>query len=179
MRWIYGLLLLTCCAALAQESQLKADFKGEGERGSRRAAGKFSPSLAMGCGQLLFTDHPLHIAVGSIAPQNGFAAGGAFVGHWTPGETLRTSLNADAVASMNNSWRAGGYAKLIYTPVENIHVDTSGKTEILEPERPSVYRLQSLFAGHFAEEDLLLRPWTRIRRRPRNPSSACSRRSPG
>ena len=128
MRWIYGLLLLTCGSALAQDSQLKADFKGEGAR-FKKSCGQFSAKSAMGCGQLLFTDHPLHIAVGSIAPQNGFAAGGAFVGHWTPGETLRTSLNADAVASMNDSWRAGGYAKLIYTPIETIHVDTSGTTK--------------------------------------------------
>ena len=35
------------------------------------------------CADQLFTGQPIHIAVGSIAPQNGFAAGLAYVGHKT------------------------------------------------------------------------------------------------
>jgi hypothetical protein len=70
----------------------------------------------------LFTDHPLHIAAGSIAPQNGFGFGGAFVTHYTPNESWRLSWNMDAVGSVNGSWRAGGYMKIIHTPVERLHV---------------------------------------------------------
>jgi hypothetical protein len=119
MRLGYAIVFLSCSLAAAQESQLQADFRGEGER-FHESCGKFTPKSAMGCAQLLFTDHPLHIAVGSLAPQNGFAVGGALVSHWTPNELWRTSLDVDAVASSNNSWRAGGYFKVIYTPIENI-----------------------------------------------------------
>src|SRR5262249_11982230 len=63
-----------------------------------------------GCAETLFTGKPLHIAVGSIAPQNGFGAGLALVGHKTTGN-WRDSWSADAVASNNGSWRAGVYFK--------------------------------------------------------------------
>ncbi len=74
-----------------------------------------------GCGELLFTGKPVHIAVGSIAPQNGFGAGLAYVGHKTT-KTWRNSWNADAVASGNGSWRAGLYGKLVRTPNRPITV---------------------------------------------------------
>ena len=63
--------------------------------------------------------------MGSIAPQNGFGAGGAYVGHYTPNELWRTSWDADAIASDNGSWRAGFYFKAIHTPIEKIKVITS------------------------------------------------------
>jgi len=117
-------LLLQLGAAHAQESQTQADFRGEASR-FKQSCGYFSLKGVPGCAQLLFTDHPLHIAVGSIAPQNGFATGGAYVGHWTPNELWRTSWNADAVVSDNLSWRAGFYFKAIHTPVEKIKVITA------------------------------------------------------
>ena len=125
MRWVYAFLLLTCSAAVAQESQLHADFRGEGVR-FRENCGKFTPKLEMACAELIFTDHPLHLAVGSLAPQNGFGAGAALVAHWTPNEFWRTSLDVDAIATPNTSWRAGGYFKVIYTPVETITPITTG-----------------------------------------------------
>jgi hypothetical protein len=63
------------------------------------------------------TGHPLHLALGSIAPRNGFGFGGAFVSHYTPNERWRLSWNADAVLSPSGAWRAGGYMKMIHTPV--------------------------------------------------------------
>jgi hypothetical protein len=119
-----ALLLLQMGAARAQESQIHADFRGEAKR-FKQSCAAFTLKGVPGCAQLLFTDHPLHIAVGSIAPQNGFAAGGAYIGHWTPNELWRTSWNADAVASSNLSWRAGFYYKAIHTPIENIKVTTT------------------------------------------------------
>jgi hypothetical protein len=121
---IAALLLLSGTVACAQESQMHADFRGEGER-FHQSCGEFSFQNLPACAELLFTDHPLHIAVGSIAPQNGFGAGGALVGHWTPNESWRDSWDLDAIASSNGSWRAGGYFKFIHTPVEKITVTTS------------------------------------------------------
>ena len=120
------LALIALCAAtvLAQESQTHADFRGEADR-FKASCEDFSLKKIPGCGELLFTDHPLHIAVASIAPQNGFGAGLAYVGHYTPNELWRTSWDADAVASDNASWRAGFYYKAIHTPVEKITVSTS------------------------------------------------------
>ncbi len=102
--------------AYAQEGALHADFRREGEH-FREACGKFGVKTVFGCAAELFTDHPLHVAVGSIAPQNGFGIGGAFVTHYTPNESWRLSWNVDAVVSTNASWRAGAYMKIIHTPV--------------------------------------------------------------
>src|SRR2546421_7106876 len=68
----------------------------------------------IGCLQVVFTGQPVHISVGSIAPQNGFAAGLAYVGsHNTVSGNWRNSWNADAVVSPNASWRAGFYMKFV------------------------------------------------------------------
>ena len=112
-----AILVLVCLgasAASAQESALAADFRGEGTR-FKESCGSFKIGP---CAELLFTDHPLHLAVGSLAPQNGFGVGPAFVTHWTPNETWRINLDMDAVATSNQSWRAGAYltAVLIRRP---------------------------------------------------------------
>jgi hypothetical protein len=119
------LLLLALVAAplCAQENQLQADFRGEGER-FHKSCLAFDLKALGSCAQVLFTDHPLHIAVGSIAPQNGFGAGAAFVAHWTPNETWRLNWNADGVAAPNGSWRAGVYMKAIRVPRHDIIVTT-------------------------------------------------------
>jgi len=101
-----------------QESRLAQDFRIEGEQLSQ-SCGKGLKGF-IGCAETLFTDHPLHIAVGSIAPQNGFGAGLAFVTHYTPNENWRLSWNFDAIGSSNASWRAGGYMTIIHTPTEEI-----------------------------------------------------------
>jgi len=103
------------------ESKLGADFRKEGAS-FRGSCGSFNFKSFMDCAQVLFTDHPLHIAVGSIAPQNGFAAGPAFVAHYTPNESWRLSWNVDAVGSINGSWRAGAYMKAISTRPKRIVV---------------------------------------------------------
>ena len=119
-----AVLLFSALPLCAQESQLHADFRGEGVR-FKQSCEQFSLASLAGCGELLFTDHPLHIAVGSIAPQNGFGAGAALVGHYTPNELWRTSWDTDAIASVNGSWRAGAYFKAIHTPIEKIAVITT------------------------------------------------------
>jgi hypothetical protein len=118
----HTLFLFVCLIALAgrlcaQESQLGAEFRREGES-FKASCAKFSLKSFIGCGEVLFTGHPLHVAVGSIAPQNGFGFGPAFVTHYTPNEDWRLNFNADAVVSVNGSWRAGVYGKAIYTKIK-------------------------------------------------------------
>jgi len=70
----------------------------------------------LGCAEVLFTGQPLHIAVGSIAPQNGFGGGLAFVGHKDT-DNWSTAWSGDGVASNNASWRVGMYAKFVDTHI--------------------------------------------------------------
>src|ERR1700751_3673296 len=77
-RYVAVVLWMVSSAALAQESWVHADFRREGERIAD--ACKFYSFMSVGyCAYPLFTDHPLHIATGSMPPQNGFGLGGAFV----------------------------------------------------------------------------------------------------
>jgi hypothetical protein len=108
-------LTLVCCALapslVAQENQLEAEFRMEGMSfGSScvHPMGSFFGAI-VGCGQVLLTGKPLHIAVGSLAPQNGVGTGLALTTHYTPNENWRLFFDLDAVASSNLSWRAGGY----------------------------------------------------------------------
>jgi len=95
------------------------------------------------CAEELFTGQPVHIAVGSIAPQNGFGAGLAYVGHKTT-ENWRDSWDADAVGSINGSWRAGVYLKFVSTKEQAPTVEFGTKGRNLKPnltalpERPVI-----------------------------------------
>src|SRR5437870_10366076 len=89
-------------------------LRREGERFSDACAA-FNFKSVPGCAYTLFTDHPLHIAAGSMPPQNGFGLGGAFV--WSKNtRNWRMSWDFDAVGAFSGAWRAGGYMKMIHTP---------------------------------------------------------------
>src|SRR5262249_28873282 len=121
------ILLALSVIGRAQESRLHAEFRREGER-AKEACSSFSFSFhsIVNCGYTLFTDHPLHIAAGSLAPQNGFGVGAAFIYHWTPSNSWRLSWDMDAVGSTNGSWRAGGYLTAIWTRHRQITVSAGG-----------------------------------------------------
>jgi hypothetical protein len=107
-------LLAAPSLACAQEGALHAELRREGERVSD-ACHAFSFTAAPGCAYTLFTDHPLHMAAGSMPPQNGFGLGAAFV--WSKNtKDWRMSWDVDATAASGGAWRAGGYMKMVHTP---------------------------------------------------------------
>jgi hypothetical protein len=144
MRWIVlAVILLVTSAARAQENPVapsvppKIDPAGEWDR-LKESCSNFKGIL--GCAEELFTGKPVHIAVGSIAPQNGFGAGVAYLGHKTT-DNWRINWDADAVGSINQSWRAGIYIKFVDTHGKPVggHFGTKGrKTRVLSEleERP-------------------------------------------
>src|SRR5258708_35405100 len=101
-------MALIWLAATARAQQPSAPTRDTEIARLKESCSGFSFGMIIGCGRALFTDHPLHIAVGSLAPQNGLGAGGALSLHWTPAN-WRNTLDADAVATPNGAWPAGAY----------------------------------------------------------------------
>jgi hypothetical protein len=161
MRWS-GMVLLGFASifalanrSTAQENWLQADFRRESERVGDACKGGFK--AAPGCAIELFTDHPLHIAAGSMPPQNGFGLGLAFSESRNT-KNWRMNWDADAVGATSGSWRAGGYMTLIHTPVVTIKVvgpspagsATSASSEAKKPKTPTLavhpYTVFNLYA---------------------------------
>jgi hypothetical protein len=117
MRIIINIIacVLTAAPALAQgESTLGAEFRLEGEA---LKEGCKSFKTFVSCASTLATDHPVHVAIGSIAPQNGFAFGPAIVAERPIGEKWRFSWSGDVVGATGGAWRAGAYLKMVRTGV--------------------------------------------------------------
>ena len=133
------LLLLTGATTRAQQSSpppAEARIDNPSELYKLKTS-CFDLSKIADCGEELFTGQPFHIALGSIAPQDGFAAGLAYVGHKTT-ENWRTSWNSDAVASNNASWRAGVYLKFVYTHENAPVVEFGTKGRKMKPNLVSI-----------------------------------------
>src|SRR6185312_9133715 len=106
-RAIVSLLMLAAVPVFAQnESRLHRDFRVEGE--ALKVCTQFSFGNLTDCGQTLIMGQPMHIAVGSLSPQNGFGAGLAFVEHKDFASEWRDNFDLDVLATTNGSWRAGG-----------------------------------------------------------------------
>lgn len=118
----------------------QVDAPGELDK-LKASCGGFSTFAS--CGEELVTGQPLHIAFGSIAPQNGVGLGVAFVGHKTT-PNWRINFDADGVGSFNGSWRGGLYIRLVDTHASPIGVQfgsqgmttSSNLTEL--PEHPVI-----------------------------------------
>lgn len=114
-RFIFLLMLLTANLGAQQSSSTE---KNAEQQDPATESGQFKKNCPfnhiLGCAEVLFTGQPLHIAVGSIAPQNGFGAGLAYVGHKDT-DNWSTSWSADAIGSSNGSWRAGVFVKFVDT----------------------------------------------------------------
>lgn len=73
-RALVSLLILAAAPCFAQnESRLHRDFRVEGD--ALKACTKFSFGNLTDCGQTLIMGQPMHIAVGSLPPQNRFGVG--------------------------------------------------------------------------------------------------------
>jgi len=108
-------LIAGATLAFAQESRLHAEFRTQFE-GLKNDCSALNKTAS--CAATLVTGHPLHIAFGSLAPQNGFAFGPALVTHFTPSESWRNTWSSDAVFAPGGAWRAGSYFKGVHTRVE-------------------------------------------------------------
>ncbi len=120
------------------EGRIHSDFRREGEQ--LQSCKTFNFGGLANCAQTLVTGQPMHIAVGSLAPQNGIAAGAAFVEHKDFANEWRLNWDLDAVASGNGSWRAGAYLKAFHQPGGKIIV-VSGPSKNTNP----LYRTAPLF----------------------------------
>jgi hypothetical protein len=134
---------LATLPACAQETALQADFRKEGEA-FKKDCGHFSIA---GCAQLLFTAHPLHIAVGSLAPGNGFGAGLALTTHYTPNESWRMFFSGDGVATPNHSWRAGVDMTAVFIRHRAIQITTGTSTS--NASRPPSLGVTEMPVFHF------------------------------
>lgn len=138
MRSIF-LMFFLLAAAMAQQTAAQSNAAQQDPATETGKLKKNCPfHKVVGCLEVLFTGQPLHIAVGSIAPQNGFGAGLAYVGHKTPSEDWLVTWNADGIASTNGSWRAGVYWKFVDTKQPDIGIQkgTKGKKKDNPSELP-------------------------------------------
>jgi hypothetical protein len=95
------------------------------------------------CAMTLVTDHPFHVSLGSIAPQNGFAAGPAVVTHFTP-KNWRLTWSGDGVFAPGGAWRAGTYLKVFRTRIEPPRLSQPG--ERARPLRITEYPVYNVYA---------------------------------
>jgi hypothetical protein len=109
------------------EGAFHAELRREGER-IREDCGELGLKQIGSCAVTLATDHPLHVAFGTLAPQNGVGFGPALVMHHTPNENWRLNWSADVVGAFSGAWRAGAYLKIVRTAVALPGVSSGGST---------------------------------------------------
>lgn len=139
---MFCLCLFLGIGCWAQQPDVLSSVKAEDPNDELGKLKKNCFAHIMGCAEVLFTGQPIHIAVGSIAPQNGFSAGLAYVRHKNFTNNWSMDTNADAVASPNGSWRAGVYLKFVNGNVDDItpQFGTHGAVDnpTTAPEQPVI-----------------------------------------
>ena len=136
---------LAAVPARAQESKLGAAVRLEGDSIAESCNG-FDFKKLISCGTTFLTDQPFHVAVGSMAPQNGMGFGAAFVPpQIKPSENWRINWSADAVGSTSSAWRAGAYATFVDTHVGDITVVGAGGGTASADALPRPYPTISVF----------------------------------
>jgi hypothetical protein len=122
-----------CIGVRAQEPQQQNDFQREIQQFQTDCSAGGLKAV-INCTKDAFAEQPVHLAVGTVAPQDGFGVGPSFVesrntANW------RLSLNSDAVISTNASWRAGAYLQAVF--VKKAQTDPKAATGLsLAPEYP-------------------------------------------
>ncbi|WP_348267207.1 hypothetical protein P8936_15535 [Edaphobacter paludis] len=138
---VIALGVVPSLAQSGNESRVHSDFRREGE--ALQSCKTFTFGNLANCAETAATGQPMHVAVGSLAPQNGVAAGLAFVEHKDFISDWRLNWDLDAVASGNGSWRAGSYMKAYRQPGGKIIVVYPGTTS--PPKHNPLYRTAPLF----------------------------------
>jgi hypothetical protein len=134
----------TATAQGGNESRIHSDFRREWlelhpcQQQLVKPCSTFTFGHLAGIGQTLVLGQPLHIAVGSLAPQNGFAPGLAFVEHKDFASERRLTFDIDAVASTNLSWRSGAYLTTYKLPQSNQTIGVVMGTPTSKLKSPSV-----------------------------------------
>jgi hypothetical protein len=156
-----ALLVPRALAQSGDESRIHSDFRREWlelhpcEQQQVKPCSEFAFGHLVDIGQTIVTGQPLHIALGSLAPQNGFAPGLAFVEHKDFASERRMTFDIDAVASTNLSWRAGGYLTTYKLPQSNQTIGVVMGTPTAKQKTPSV-QIAPIFSL-YAEADSLNR----------------------
>ncbi|HMJ86736.1 MAG TPA: hypothetical protein VK504_26340 [Vicinamibacterales bacterium] len=124
-RAAFALVVLLCAVPLRAQQPTPAEVAAEDPADEK---GKIAKNClfkhVVGCLEVLFTGQPLHIAVGSLPPQNGFAYGLAYVGRKdTKSGNWRISWNGDAALSSSRSWRGGLYVNFVDSRISQAEVD--------------------------------------------------------
>jgi hypothetical protein len=129
-----------------QEGKLGADLRLEGAALASKCD-DVAPKKLIDCATTLITDHPFHLAIGSLAPQNGFGFGLAFVAPQSkPNNDWRINWSADVVGTPSAAWRAGAYARFVNSRVPGIGVVGPGAGTSSGSALPRPYPTFALYA---------------------------------
>lgn len=146
-------LLLAARPTAGQESQVAADLRREREQVAESCS-RFAAKAIGGCAYTLITSSPFHVALGNLAPLNGFGFGLAFSERYTPNESWRMTWSADAVAAMSGAYRGGAYMKLVHTPDLGIVVRPAGGSGAPRAVAPRDVAVLDVFAQTTSLETL-------------------------
>ena len=132
------------------ESQFRSDLRREGEH-IAASCNSVSPKALGGCAYTLITSYPFHVALGNLAPGNGFGYGAALSERYTPNESWRLTFSGDVVGSLSGAHRIGGYTKFIHTPGLGVVVRRPGDP----PVKPRRLKLDTWVIDVFAQRTSL------------------------